>query len=202
VVLLHALIPASRANGPGLRAVAFFQGCKVGCGGCWNPQTHPFHGTESKIDVVVQEVLRAHAQYKLEGITFSGREPMQQAGSLLQLIQCLHQQAPGLSLGMFSGYAEHELDQGQYWIWGDDTPEQHRKNLWEDIRACLDFAILGRFNQAQPGSQPLRTSHNQVLRLFSDRYRHADFSEQLTEVNIKEGGQVEVTGFPTLGLPW
>ena len=27
-MLLHALIPASRANGPGLRAVVFFQGCK------------------------------------------------------------------------------------------------------------------------------------------------------------------------------
>jgi hypothetical protein len=49
---------------------------------------------------------------------------------------------------------------------------------------------------------PLRTTRNQVLRLFSDRYTPADFSEQLTEVSIKEGGQVEITGFPTLGLPW
>jgi pyruvate-formate lyase-activating enzyme len=28
-MLLHALIPASRANGPGLRAVVFFQGCST-----------------------------------------------------------------------------------------------------------------------------------------------------------------------------
>ena len=27
-MLLHALIPASRANGPGMRAVVFFQGCQ------------------------------------------------------------------------------------------------------------------------------------------------------------------------------
>jgi hypothetical protein len=46
------------------------------------------------------------------------------------------------------------------------------------------------------------TSRNQVLRLFSDRYSPAYFGEQLTEVSIKEGGRVEVTGFPTLGLPW
>ena len=26
-MLLHAFIPASRANGPGLRSVVFFQGC-------------------------------------------------------------------------------------------------------------------------------------------------------------------------------
>jgi hypothetical protein len=103
---------------------------------------------------------------------------------------------------MFSGYAEHELAKGQYWIWGDDSSEHHRKHLWQEIRACLDFAILGRFNQAQPGNMPLRTSRNQVLHLFSERYTPGDFSEQLTEFTIKEGGQVEVTGFPTLGLPW
>jgi anaerobic ribonucleoside-triphosphate reductase activating protein len=201
-MLLHALIPASRANGPGLRAVVFFQGCKIGCVGCFNPQTHHFHATEVTVDSVAQEVLKSRQEHSLEGVTFSGGEPMQQADSLLRLIQSLHQQSPELSFGMFSGYAEHELDRGQYWIWGDGSTEQHRKRLWQDIRACLDFAILGRFNQAQPSSLPFRTSRNQVLRMFTNRYTPADFSEQLTEVSIKEGGQVEVTGFPTLGLPW
>jgi hypothetical protein len=127
---------------------------------------------------------------------------MQQADSLLRLIQCLRQQAPELSFGMFSGYAEHELAKGHYWVWGDDPSEPRRKRLWQEIRACLDFAVLGRFNQAQPSSLPLRTSRNQVLRLFSDRYTPADFSEELIEVSIHEGGRAEVTGFPILGLPW
>ena len=162
----------------------------------------PFQGTEAKVDAVVQEVLRAQAQHALEGVTFSGGEPMQQAGSLLGLMQGLRRQAPDLSFGMFSGYTEHELAKGQYWIWGDGSSKQHRKRLWQEIRACLDFAILGRFNQAQPSSLPLRTSRNQVLRLFSHRYTPADFGEELIEISIKEGGRVEVTGFPTFGLPW
>jgi anaerobic ribonucleoside-triphosphate reductase activating protein len=137
----------------------------------------------------------------LEGVTFSGGEPMKQAGSLLGLLHRLRQQAPELSFGMFSGYAEHELAKGQYWIWVDDSSEHHRKHLWQEIRACLDFAILGRFNQAQPGNMPLRTSRNQVLRLFTDSYRPDDFIEQLTEVSINEGGRAEATGFLTLGLP-
>ena len=127
---------------------------------------------------------------------------MQQADSLLRLIQGLRQQAPELSFGMFSGYAQHELDKGQYWTWGDGSLEQHRRRLWQEIHACLDFAVLGRFNQAQPSSLPLRTSRNQVLRLFSGRYTPADFSEELIEVSIHEGGRAEVTGFPILGLPW
>ena len=115
-MLLHALIPASRANGPGLRSVVFFQGCQIGCVGCWNPQTHAFHGPEVTVDDVVRQVLEARQEYPLEGITFSGGEPMQQANGLLQLIQGLRHQAPELSFGMFSGYAEHELVKGQYWI--------------------------------------------------------------------------------------
>jgi anaerobic ribonucleoside-triphosphate reductase activating protein len=201
-MLLHALIAASRANGPGIRAVVFFQGCSIGCPKCWNPSTHQFLGTEVTVDAVAQEVLRARQEHKLEGVTFSGGDPMQQADSLLRLIQGLRQQAPELSFGMFSGYAEHELARGQYWVWGDGSSEPSRKSLWQEIRACLDFAILGRFNHAQPSSLPLRTSRNQVLRLFSDRYAPADFSEELIEVSIHEGGRVEVTGFPTLGVPW
>jgi anaerobic ribonucleoside-triphosphate reductase activating protein len=200
-MLLHALIPASRANGPGLRAVVFCQGCSIGCVGCWNPKSHQFQGPEVTVDLVAQEVMKSRQEHSLEGITFSGGEPMQQADSLLGLIHSLRQQVPELSFGMFSGYTEHELDQGQYWIWGDSSSEQHRKSLWQEIRACLDFAILGRFNQAQPGNLPLRTSRNQVLRLFTDSYTPDDFSEQFIEVNINEGGRSEVTGFPTLGLP-
>src|ERR1035441_4414022 len=141
-MLLHVLIPASRANGPGSRAVVFFQGCSIGCPKCWNPSTHQFLGTEVTVDAVAQQVLRAHQEHTLQGVTFSGGEPMQQADSLLGLIKCLHQQAPGLSFGMFSGYAEHELAKGQYWVWGDGSSEACRKSLWQEIHACLDFAIL------------------------------------------------------------
>ena len=30
-MLIHAILPASRANGPGLRAVVFVQGCSLNC---------------------------------------------------------------------------------------------------------------------------------------------------------------------------
>ena len=66
----------------------------------------------------------------------------------------------------------------------------------------MDFAVLGRFNHFQVGTAPLRSSRNQVLRLFSNRYTETDFGEQLAEVSIHEDGRAEVTGFPVLGLPW
>jgi len=38
-MLLHSFVPASGANGPGLRSVVFFQGCTLHCPGCWNPSS-------------------------------------------------------------------------------------------------------------------------------------------------------------------
>ena len=201
-MLLHAIIPASRANGPGLRAVVFFQGCKLGCPGCWNFLTHPFKGMELPAEVVAEEVLRVPGEHLLEGVTFSGGEPMQQADCLLALIESLRLGAPGLSFGMFSGYTERELDQGRYWVWNQQITLRETQRLWGTIRAHLDFAVLGRFNSALPCNLPLRTSRNQVLRFFSKRYSEADFGEQLVEVHIGNNGRTEMTGFPVLGLPW
>jgi anaerobic ribonucleoside-triphosphate reductase activating protein len=196
------LIPASRVNGPGLRAVVFFQGCDLGCRACWNVNSHPFSGIELAVDAVAHQVIEAHRRYGLEGITFSGGEPMQQADSLLALMRNLRSHSPELSFGMFSGYTECELNEGRYRIWHCPLEIEEKRSLWSAIRARMDFAVLGRFNHLQPGDAPLRSSRNQVLRLFSSRYTEADFGEQSVEVSIHEDGRAELTGFPLLGVPW
>ncbi|HUY13228.1 MAG TPA: 4Fe-4S single cluster domain-containing protein [Terriglobia bacterium] len=156
-MLLHALIPASRANGPGLRAVVFFQGCSLGCKNCWNQNSHAFVGAEVSPDTLAGQVLKVHADYVLEGVTFSGGEPMQQAECLPELMKRLRAAAPSLSFEMFSGYTEGELERGDYRT-RQPLPVSDKQLLWQEIRSRLDFAVLGRFNQAQPGNAPLRTS--------------------------------------------
>jgi len=201
-MLLHTFIPASRANGPGLRTVVFFQGCTLGCHGCFNPESHAFHGPELDTLAVAERVLRAYREQAVEGVTFSGGEPMQQAPSLLELIQTLRQQVPSLSFGLFSGYGEWELVLGRYSIWGRDYSEADLRRLWEEIRAHLDFAVLGRFNETQPSALPLRTSRSQALRMLTSRYGVKDYGPQSVEVIVHPDGRAEVTGFPILGLPW
>lgn len=127
---------------------------------------------------------------------------MQQAPALLELMQILRQQVPNLSFGMFSGYTDLELVLGRYSIWGRDDSETERRRLWEEIREHLDFAVLGRFNEAQPSGLPLRTSRSQALRMLTSRYDVRDFGPQSVEVTVHPDGRAEVTGFPILGLPW
>lgn len=182
-MLIHAIITHSRVNGPGVRSVVYFQGCDLGCDGCWNPTAHAFIGTEQSPEDLAAQILRVAG---IDGVTFSGGEPMQQGPALAILMSILKARHPSLSIGMYSGYAERELGASP---------------IWRDVRRHLDFAVLGRFVAAKPSSLPLRTSANQILRLFSGRYREEDFQPQECEVQITQEGLVQITGFPLAGSP-
>ena len=199
-MLIHGFVAHSRVNGPGMRAVVYFQGCNLGCDGCWNPATHTFTGLSHEAQDVAEQVAAAHQTQFIEGVTFSGGEPMQQALDLLEVARLLKRARPEISIGMYSGYTERELDSGRFWI-RCGIAQEARRRVWADIKQELDFAVLGRFVAARPSKFPLRTSANQVLRLFSDRYREEHFKPLEFEVNIESAGLVQITGFPLAGLP-
>ena len=199
-MLIHGFVAHSRVNGPGLRAVVYFQGCNLGCAGCWNPATHAFVGPPRGVQYVAEQVEVAHQTHVLDGVTVSGGEPMQQAPDLLDLMRVLRRARPEISIGMYSGYTQHELDSGRFWTrYG--IAQAVKCRIWEDIKQHLDFAVLGRFVTARPTQLPMRTSANQVLRLFSGRYREEHFKPLEFEVHIEAQGFVQITGFPLAGLP-
>ena len=199
-MLIHGFVAHSQVNGPGVRAVVYVQGCNLGCANCWNPATHAFVGRPRGVQDVADQVAAAHRTYALEGVTFSGGEPMQQALDLLDVVRLLKRARPELSMGMYSGYTERELDSGRFWTLYELTQEA-RSRCWADIKRHLDFAVLGRFVAARPSTFPLRTSSNQVLRLFGNRYREEHFKPLEFEVHIEAQGLVQITGFPLAGLP-
>ena len=199
-MLIHGCLSNSRVNGPGLRAVIYFQGCTLGCRDCWNPESHAFAGEERAVAEVANGVVSAHQERPLDGLTFSGGEPMQQADALLALIRLLRARIPGLSFGMYSGYSEPELSSGLYWCRSNLT-QRARQEIWRSIRTHLDFGVLGRYARSHPSTLALRTSANQKLTLFSERYEERDFESQEVEIHIDTQGFVQVTGFPTAGVP-
>lgn len=197
----------SSVNGPGKRAVIWLQGCDLGCRGCWNPATHSFeHPDNETPESLAGWIL---AQNGIEGVTFSGGEPMQQAQDLLQVILAVKRDKPVLTFGMFTGYNLDELEQGRFkfrcmigneagrdatvWIW--EPADASR--CWRQIRAHLDFIVAGRFQESKKTTVPaMRSSSNQQLHLFSGRYVENDFPRQSVEITIRPGGLTTITGFP------
>jgi anaerobic ribonucleoside-triphosphate reductase activating protein len=183
-----------------LRAVVWFQGCTLHCRNCFNTTTHRFEGPHIPPSEVAQAVFLANATESIEGVTFYGGEPMQQAADLFELIEELRKRDNRLSFGLFTGYTARELTSGRYFCLSPETTGE-RGDLWSRIRRRLDFAVMGRYNQGRPASAPLCSSGNQRLRLLSGRYDMRDFAPLQMEVTIMDGGLTQLTGFPILGDP-
>jgi len=201
-MLIHSMLPRSAVNGPGERAVVWFQGCDLRCHGCFNLASRPFDRNRDKpVDEVAEWILSCHA---IEGVTFSGGEPFQQAADLRQLCEYIKLRRPDISIGVFSGYTLRELVQGQ-WRWRSSDSGAWVKGdiaLFEQIRHFLDFGVFGRFRQTMAcNDKPLCGSRNQEVVFFSDHYSPSDLEPQGYEVTISgDGGSAIITGFPPAHL--
>ncbi len=76
--------PSTLALGPGLRGVIWVQGCPFRCPGCIAPGWIPF---VSASKYSPEEILEKFDLNVLDGLTFSGGEPMQQAAGLARVAE-------------------------------------------------------------------------------------------------------------------
>jgi anaerobic ribonucleoside-triphosphate reductase activating protein len=178
---VHAVEPRSRANGPGARFVVWFQGCTLGCAGCFNPATHVAAGPETSIDDVVAQMRAAGA----DGLSLSGGEPLQQAAAAVALLEAAR--GLGMSTLAFSGYTIEEIR---------DLPDG------EAVLARLDVLIDGRYAAGDRLATGLRGSANQRIHLLTSRYTLAEVeATPVGEIRIAPDGEVVLTGVDPLKLP-
>jgi anaerobic ribonucleoside-triphosphate reductase activating protein len=163
---IHSKLWKSRANGPGLRTVVWFQGCSIGCKGCFNPSTHSFEPNQ----LIEPETLAGQIIQKskeTEGITISGGEPFAQAEGLMQLLQIVRHQS-GLSVIVLSGYSHEQILK---------TP--HHRIILDSI----DVLIAGPYIEALSQPKNLAGSSNKTCHFVSNRYSMPDF-EQVPDAEI------------------
>jgi anaerobic ribonucleoside-triphosphate reductase activating protein len=179
---IHHWTPDSRANGPGVRAVVWVQGCSLGCPGCFNPQTHPREGGD---DLQVNELLDhlISLEDQIEGLTISGGEPLQQMPALLALLQGLRRETQ-YSILVFTGFTWAEVQ---------------RLPRSADLLACIDVLIAGRFEASLRLAQGLIGSANKTVHFLTPRYASIDL--KLTppaEIWITSDGEIELSGIDPL----
>ena len=188
MIALHAWEPRSRANGPGARFVLWFQGCSLGCAGCFNPATHDPAASARHRLTVDEVVAMIAATPRIEGITLSGGEPMQQPEAALALLERVRAEPTlaGLSTLAFSGYTIEEI---------------RSQPLGAHLLAHLDVLIDGRYRAGERSGVGLRGSTNQRVHLLSARYTQADVAATpVTELRITAEGAVIATGVDPLKL--
>ncbi len=89
---IHSFQSLGTLDGPGVRFVAFLQGCNLRCGCCHNPDTWECSGgTEYCADEVVSRAVRFKEYFgENGGITLSGGEPLLQAEFAYEIFALSH----------------------------------------------------------------------------------------------------------------
>lgn len=87
---IHSIESMGLVDGPGIRTVVFFQGCKLRCSYCHNPDTWSMkNGEEVTTEEILKKLIRFKPYYKSSGggVTFSGGDPLLQPDFLLELLK-------------------------------------------------------------------------------------------------------------------
>lgn len=176
----------SRANGPGVRAVIWVQGCTIGCRGCYSASTHPHEASSLHRPSEIVEWLQSIPN--IEGVTFSGGEPFEQAAAVLETINSIRENmGSDFSVFVYTGYEIEFLR------------KSNDRNV-HDLLNAIDILSAGPFDYKLRDETLLwRGSSNQSLHFLSNRYNAFQIEEwskisPLEEITLRSDS-IDFTGF-------
>lgn len=157
----------SLVNGEGTRTTIFAQGCRHHCPGCFNPETHDFNGGE------LFEVKEVFEKIKddpfLDGVSFSGGDPLEQPEAFAELAEMIKQDNPDRNIWCWTGYKLEYLLKNK-------IHEPGMKKLLDSIDVLVD----GRFEQGLFSELlKYRGSSNQRI-IDMNRTRELNYEEIVT----------------------
>ncbi len=167
--------------GPGNRFVLWLQGCSIKCKGCINQDFIPDkHAQIIKIKELYKKIISVQ---NIEGITYSGGEPFDQAEGLYYLSLLLKKK--GFTIMSYSGYTIEEISKS----------EDKFKPL---LLSCLDILIDGRYIEEKSKFLLWRGSSNQKIHFLTNTYKKYEYlinsEELLLEFSIDENNNFIIKG--------
>jgi anaerobic ribonucleoside-triphosphate reductase activating protein len=170
-----AELERSVANGPGIRYVLWLQGCPLQCEKCMNEDFRSFVPKQLiGVEPLAERILSVTG---IEGVTYTGGEPMAQAEALFRLSVIL--KSRGLTVLCYSGFTLDELQT-------DGSPDI------SNLLSVTDVLIDGRYQKDNRASLMWRGSANQRVHFLTNTY--TDYQPLLeasfmhTELVVSEGG--------------
>ena len=111
---IHSLESFGTVDGPGVRFVAFMQGCPLRCLYCHNPDTWNPKGPcqyEFTPEELLQETLKYRSYIKRGGVTVSGGEPLLQSAFVSEFFRLCHQEGLHTALDTSGAFCGEEAMQ-------------------------------------------------------------------------------------------
>lgn len=176
------ILNGTDAEGPGRRYGIWVQGCTIRCIGCFNPHMWSARGGQ---DIDCQVLLTDIVTSQVEGITFLGGEPFEQAAAAADVAEGTR--AAGLSVMTFTGFTLEHLMQVE------DTAT-------ERLLSATDLLVDGPYDASRTDlSRPWVGSTNQRFHFLTERYDHLRDNLNLVpdriEVRVSPNGTIAVNGW-------
>jgi anaerobic ribonucleoside-triphosphate reductase activating protein len=182
---IASIVDRTHALGPGTRAAVWVQGCPLNCSGCIAPQWIP---VVPAMRLTPEQILERLSLDRIDGLTFSGGEPMEQAAGLAALIHLARRQKE-LNLICFTGYRYERLRK--------NPPNQGVADLLAEIDVLIDGPYIEALNDAVG----LRGSSNQRVIQLTSRLKVDNLDSQSRNFEIKiADGELAFVGIPTPGM--
>lgn len=180
MISVYRIIENTNVEGPGVRFCIWTQGCKKHCAGCWAQDTWDFDGGQKySADELFEKIA---AQKNIEGVTFLGGEPFEQAKELSMLAEKIKN--AGLSVVCFTGYTIEELK--------DKNDKQT-----DEFLKHIDLLIDGGFEQDKFDlARPWVGSSNQRYHFLTDFYtpKILEQYKNKVEARISPDGSLVING--------
>ncbi len=182
ILNVAALCLATRALGPGTRAVVWVQGCFFRCPGCIAPDWIPIQpAMMERVEDLAGKLLSDPA---VTGLTLSGGEPMLQAGSLARLARLVRARRD-VDIICYTGFTFSHLRH--------TPPGPGVQDLLDQLDVLIDGPYIEKLND----NQGLRGSSNQRIHYLTERLKGVDFENgpRKTEI-LLSGGEAMLVGVP------
>ena len=175
---IFKILKQTKVEGPETRYCIWVQGCSHHCKGCQAVHTWSHSGGELlDIDFIISDI---KAQKGIEGVTFLGGEPFEQAEAVGDIAQAVKEM--GLGVLCFTGNYLEVLEK-----------DLQNKKLLNNI----DLLIDGPFEiDKLDYSRPWCGSSNQRYHFLTNRYNDEIFEKYKNkiEINISQNGVIFMNG--------
>lgn len=175
---IFKILKQTKVEGPETRYCIWVQGCSHHCKGCQAVHTWSHSGGKLlDIDFIISDI---KAQKGIEGVTFLGGEPFEQAEALGDIAQAVKEM--GLGVLCFTGNYLEVLEK-----------DLQNKKLLNNI----DLLIDGPFEiDKLDYSRPWCGSSNQRYHFLTNRYNDEIFEKYKNkiEINISQNGVIFMNG--------
>ena len=181
ILRVYKILANTKTEGPGNRFCIWVQGCSKHCKGCYAHETWDFNGGYPlDTDEIIKMILLEKS--KIEGVTFLGGEPFEQAHALFLIAKACREN--NLSVLCFTGKTYIEI-------------KSANNKDYNSLLSCVDLLIDGEFIEEKYDlKRPWVGSSNQNYIFLTDRYNLNDISKYKNkiEIHIYDDGKLFING--------